>query len=85
MSSSTRRDGDGPSASCGSRTKIAIDDDVVEHGCERGRREPAARVEHRGRERGEAVEEHLRHEQPQQRGRELLLLRASAGSVTRSV
>ena len=52
------------------------DDDVVEHRRERGGREPTAGVEHRGRERRDAVEEHLRHEQTQQVGCQRLLLRA---------
>ena len=49
------------------------DDDVVEDRCERGSEEATARVEHRGREGDDAVEQHLRHEEAEQVGRQLLL------------
>ena len=49
------------------------DHDVVQHRRERGGKEVSTRVEYRGGERDDAVEEHLRHEQPQQRRRQFLL------------
>ena len=62
-----------PVGDAGQREEHRDHDDVVEDRRERGGEEAASRVEHRGRERDDAVEEHLRHEQPQEVGGELLL------------
>ena len=51
------------------------DDDVVEDRSERRGREAPSGIEHRGRERRDAVEQHLRHEEPQQVSCQRLLLR----------
>ena len=53
-------------------------DHVVEDGRERGRDEAAVRVEQRGRERGEAVEQHLRQE-PEREDRHHVQLRGAFG------
>ena len=46
---------------------------LLSTGAKAAAEEPTPRVEHGGRQRGDAVEEHLRHEETQEVGRELLL------------
>jgi hypothetical protein len=54
--------------------------DVVEHRRERGGDEPVPRVEERARQRGEAVEDHLRYEAEDQDGQHVEL-RGPVGPV----
>ncbi len=56
--------------------------DVVEHGRECGGDEPVARVQERARQRGEAVEDHLRYEAEDQ-DRQDVQLRGAVGTVSR--
>ena len=69
-----------PAVDLGNQDEDRDDDEVVEHGRERGGRESPSGLEHRGGERGQPVEHHLHHEHAEQRGREFLLGR-STGSV----
>ena len=68
-------DGDRPRREPREREEQCDDDDVVEHRRERGGGEATARLQQRGRERDQAVEEHLRHEAAQEVGCELALVR----------
>ncbi len=68
--------GERPARDARQREEDRDHDEVVQRRCERRGREASPGIQQRGCERGDSVEEHLRHEQAEQLCGELLLLRA---------